>query len=458
MSTENDIISRAREILSGKPEFVTDNSQFIEEISTIMGVGVHKAVHESNSDRNEFFSETAQLESSLLAKASDEGRIPNRPLPQIVKCDITSEGTHAFNNESVAISGIGTKYIFDGAVTVDGNTVQATLRQEEKKAYSYVPTTEEWQEFVAGGKKTSRFFVYVNAILWEDFENIGDLPSSGTGYITRYNILDQLYIRTGNDFLGLIPDSQVDIVSYDTDSQDIQIDAPLYAEGVEKAIEIKVIEIIQNSQLQESALSVSKSLPFHRLKSGGSGYDTDYQDDIAEEFPEVVSVRAWGEKRESSTYNRDNINIIFISALRENNQETFGVDVINFIRAKKHILQVEFKWIEPIMVLSSITITGKVERIKNISESIIKIKEEIVKYYGLYSAIGIRKEKIYKSPLNSIINGTLVFQNLLPNKPRDEEPEYETVITGSQFPSNPREIIHLTEDNVTVNIAAVKNV
>ncbi len=119
MTTESEIIARARVILAGKPTFVTDDSQFLEELSTVLGVGVHKAVYESHSDRNEFFTETAQLESSLLAKASDEGRIPNRPMPQIVVCELTSDGYQEFDGDSVFLSDIGTKYLIDGIVVVD---------------------------------------------------------------------------------------------------------------------------------------------------------------------------------------------------------------------------------------------------------------------------------------------------------------------------------------------------
>ncbi|MCK5016294.1 MAG: hypothetical protein KAS32_04405, partial [Candidatus Peribacteraceae bacterium] len=336
MSTESEIIERARTILTGKSTFAIDDNQFIEEIATVLGVGVNKAAYESHSNRKEFYSNTAQLDSSKLAKASDEGRIPNRPLPQIVKCEMTSNGYQEFDSDSVFLSDIGTKYLTDSIVVVDNNTVEAVLKQEEKKPLSYQATLEDWQEFIIGGGRTSRFFVYNGGNLWENFENIGDLESDAEGYITRYNTLDQLYIRTGNGFLGKIPNGQIDIVSYDTYSIDIQVDAPLYADGIEQAVEIKVIEVLQNSQPQESADSVSKSLPFWRLKAGGSGYDTDYIDDIRSEFPEALSVRAWGEKKESATYDRNNINIIFISALRQNNQETFGNEIIDFIKEKKN--------------------------------------------------------------------------------------------------------------------------
>ncbi|MCK5611272.1 hypothetical protein KAR91_55900 [Candidatus Pacearchaeota archaeon] len=458
MITESEIIARARSLLSGKPTFANDSSQFMEELSTVLAVGVHKAVQESNSDRNEFYTETAQLDSSLLAKASDEGRIPNRPLPQIVKCDITSEGYQKFDGDSAIISDIGTKYIFEGTVIVDGNTVQAILRQEEKNLYSYIPTAEEWQEFMVGGKKTSRFFVYSNGLLWEDYENIGDLESNGKGYITRYNILDQLYIRTGNNFLGKVPDSQIDIVSYDTEAKDIQVEAPLYAEGIEQSVEIKVVEILQSSQSQESAQSVAKSLPFWRLKLGGSGYDTDYIDDVMKEFPEALSVRAWGEKRESIIYDRDNINVIYISALREENQSSFGYEVIELLRGKKHILQVQFEWRDPILVPSSITITGQIERTKSIPDSATKIKTAIGKYYSLYAEKADRKNAIYKSFMNSIIQSTLVFENLLPNKPRNQEPEFEAVISGNQMPSSPRDIIYIPVENITTDITFISNV
>lgn len=457
MTTETDIIARTKELLSEKPSFMAESDQLMVEMSTVMGVGVNMVVTESHNDRNEFYTETAQLDSSKLAKASDEGRVPNRPLPQIVKCEITSDEYVEFNGDSVAISDIATKYIFDGVIVVDGDTVQATLRQEEKKSYFYTPTSQDWQEFIVGGKKTSRFFVYVGGKLWEDSEAIGDLEAGAEGYVTRYNTLDQLYIRMGNPFLGKIPDGQIEIVSYDTESQDIQVDAPLYVEGIEQTVEIKVIEILQSSQPQESADSTAKSLPMWRLKAGGSGYNSDYIDDIRNEFPESLSVRAWGEKKESAIYDRDNINIIFISALRQNSQETFGVEVIEFLKSKKHIMQVEFEWKEPISIASSITITGKTERTKTISTSKTALTTEIAKYYGLYADKAYRKNRIYKSFLNQIIDSTKVFENLLPNKSRDEDPEYEVDITGSQIPSGQREIIHIPNENITFAITKVDN-
>lgn len=457
MTTETEIIARAKEILSGKSTFVTDDSQFIDDISTMLGVGVNKAVHESHSDRNEFFSETAQLDSSLLAKASDEGRIPNRPIPQIVNCEITTASQQTFNGDSVFVSEIGTKYLYDGSIVVDNETVQIDLRQEEKNSYTYQPTAEEWQEFVVGGKKTSRFLAYVDSILWEDFEAIGDLGEESEGYVTRYNTLEQLYIRTGNGFLGKIPVGQIDIVSYDTEAQDIQVDAPLYAEGLNESVEIKVLSIVQTSQAQESAQSVAKSLPFWRLEAGGSGYGSDYIGSVSKEFPEALSVRAWGERRESAVYNRDNINVIFISALREENQETLGSEVLAFINAKKHLLQVEFEWKEPILIASSLTIIGKIEKTKSKSDSEESLKTAISKYFALYAEKEYRKEKIYKSFLGSIVRSTSVFENLLPYKPRNEEPAYEISITGSQIPSGKREIIYIPEGNITVNIAHVSN-
>lgn len=461
-TTTEEIRARAAVLLSGKPSFVDDDAEFKQSLVADMAVAVDMATHEAQAARNEFFSDTSQLDSSKLAKASDEGRIPNRPLPQIIKCDIASEEYQEFNGDSVVTSDIGTKYLFDGIVIVDGNTVQATLRQEEKKTYSYIPTSEDWQDFIVGGKKTSRFFFYSNGILWEDFEDIGGLTAGGEGYITRYTILDQLYARTGNGFTGKIPDSQIDIVSYDTESQDIQIGAPLYAQGIEVDVEIKVIEIRQSSKPQESALSVDKGLPYHRLSRGGSGYDTDYQNDVMTEFPETLSVRAWGEKRESAAYDRDNINEIFISAWREENQGTFGYEIMEFLKEKKHILQVHFKWVDPLLTPSSITITGKIERTKDLSEdfavSKAKLKEDIGTHYKLYTERADRKNTIYKSFVNSVIDKTLVFENLLPNKPRNQEPEYELVITGPQFQSSPREIIYIPDENITINIMKVSNV
>ena len=457
MSTEQEIIDRSRELLAGKPSFADDNSQFMTELSTVLGVGVHKSAYESHSDRNEFYSETAQLDSSLLAKASDEGRIPNRPLPQVVTCSIKADGYQEFTEDSVFISDLGTKYLIDGTIIIDGETVYATFRQEDKKDYSYMPTAEEWQEFIVGSNETTRFFVYVNGNLWENFEDLGELESEANGYVTRYNIYDQLYVRTGNGFLGKIPDSQINIVSYDTKSLDIQVGASLYAENISQNVEIQVTAIIQNSQPQESARSVAKSLPFWRLQSGSNGYASDYINDIKGEFPEVLVINVWGEKKASQDYNRDNINIIFVSVLRENNQSTLGSEVIDFLASKKNVMQVDFEWREPILISSSIAITGEVERSKIISSSESAINTAITKYYGLYAAKEDRKNKIYRSNVDEIIKSTGVFDNLLPGKARNNEPDFEYTITGSQTPSNPREIIYIPLENIAISIAQVDN-
>lgn len=457
MTTEAEIISRAREILTGKEAFADDASLFLDELSTVLAVAVDMSIYESHSDRNEYFSETAQLESSLLAKASDAGRIPDKPVPQIVTCEISCDETVEFNEDTEFLSGINSQYLINGTISVDSGTITTDLTQEKKVLYSYTPTGAGLQEFVVGNSKTSRFYVYVNSKLWEDFEKIGELKEDGEGYITRYNILGELYIRFGNGFLGKIPDGQINVVSYETESQDIQVGSPLQALGISEDVEIKVISIVQYSQPQESAESLSKSLPFWNLKAGGSGYDTDYIDDIKQGFPEVLTVRVWGEKKESSRYHRDNINVIFVSALRAGNQEKLGYEIIELLKSAKNVLQIQFEWKEPTLISSSISITGTTERTKNITTSEAVLREAIGLYYSLYAGKDVRKNKIYKSNITSIIKATGVFDNLLPNKSRNDEPEYDFEISGSQIPSSGREIIYIPDENITIDISHVDN-
>ena len=457
MNTTDEILDRAIKLLNEKPTWANDSEEFKKDTASMLAVAVDMASYESHSDRNEFYSDTAQFDSSKYAKASDIGKVPGRPLPQIITCSVKVDGIQEFNENSIFLSDNGLKYLIDGTVVIDNETALVTFRQEEKKEYHYTPTSLDYQNFVVGSKKTRRFLFYVGNHLWDDLESMGELKGDTEGYVTLYNIYDQLYVRTGNNFAGKIPDGPIKVVSYDTESNSIQVGAPLYAVGETQPVEIKVTAILQSPQPQESADSVDQSLPFVRLQGGSNGYELDYVNDIRTGFPGALFVNCWGEKKNSQTYNRDDINVIFISALRKENQGTFGAEIVEYMEGLENVMQINFEWREPILIASSISIVGKTERSKVVSTSEAEINAAISKYYGLYAEKVFRKDNIYKQEIDDIVKATGVFNNQLPGKSRRDQPNFELTITGSKMASNKREIIYIPVENITLDIKHIDN-
>ncbi len=454
MSTQTEIINRARALLVDKSEFASDSSRFIDELSSMIGVGVDMAVFEAQTCRNESFTATAILESSLIAKASDEGRVPNRPVPQKIKCSITAKGGAEYVFEDEFESDIGTTYLIQEPVIVEDGTVYTEFLQVKKNIYTYQASGEDWQEVVVGSAKTAMFEVYVDGVPWENFLNVGKLGAEDKGYVTLFNILGQMYIRFGNGFLGEKPEGEIKIISYDTDSIDISVGAYIYPlDGSETDVVIQVTEILKSSMYQESALSAAKSLPIWRLSVGGTGMDVDYISSIKAQFPETIWAEAWGEKKKSQEYNRDEINIVFISALREENQAGFGVEVINHLETYKHVLQVEFFWKEPLLEGFSLTISGKVEKTFNIGDSEEALTGIMEKYHGLLSTD--RRDRVIDSEISDLIKSANVFKNLLPDKRRKDRPSYSYDITGITTPSSFREVVYL--QSINFNIEHIKN-
>ena len=124
------------------------------------------------------------------------------------------------------------------------------------------------------------------------------------------------------------------------------------------------------------------------IYNGRLVWKEDYEFFIKKRFPNVFWARAWGEQEATlangGVSSLDFVNKIFISAYAED-MSTVEVDVIAALEAEPRLNRT-FEWVDPVVTLYTITVSGKVSRARNIDAVNFAIRTALLANYGATSA------------------------------------------------------------------------
>jgi hypothetical protein len=385
-------------------------SQFTSHISLFQSWALREALFKTERVLQEMFLSTAINESSIRSHAEDRDYLPIKAKPSTGTVTIKNNGVNTVTiPERTAFQSDDLLYyvtlapvtIAAGATSIPVNVSQIEERilthiiTEEKKFYEILFDTEVTPEINAfevwldesGGTSYTE---------WSYKRLFQNTAATDAVYDEFYAHTGETGVRFGNGTFGKIPplSSSVKIKLYLTKGESyllnnqplLQIGELLDSLGLPAKIECKTYTVITGGTNQESGEELRRNLHYWPIYNEQLVWQDDYAYFVRREFPQVIWARAWGEQEQTQATglaDLDYINRIFITAHCEEgvSLQTQIIDKLESIPR----LNRAYRWVDPVITLFTITITGKVSRSRNIDTVKNTIRDALIVKYGAYS-------------------------------------------------------------------------
>lgn len=462
MSEEKEI-EKFRNILRSKPTWGALAGSEMEEILTTY-IGQRGAAYKLEAQRmaQEMFINLAFNRESIMARAEDEGYIPNMPQPfenEITVQNLGNAAVHVADKQAFISDEMVQMVVNhpDNLILEPGASETVKAQQLSKELINQTAVGNDFEEFILGGMDDDDIFTIHNFSVnftidgitetWENRQNFRNTDGTSEVYHTFYKMSDELAIRTGNDSTGRNP------------GPDAVMTATLWHTKGERAFLVKGIELkpfIQNEQQildingdiadlrittgdviaqgrpQESIESVRKHVLSHIQTGPVVARNRDYEFMLKKAFPELVYLKVWGEKEmvEKNGYNLDYMNKSFFSFLIEDETQTTAktAEIIAYYDETIKPMNVIPEHVALTKNTFQVEIQGKIDRKFIVSDVQNTLTDLLMDAFGLYKNTSGR---IKTSDIYQQIIGTEFFADALSHLNRKFKPYFTVNLTGT---------------------------
>lgn len=442
-----------KDILSTKPTWAPLlDSEFVELLTGYMANRSEAQMFEAERIHQERYMPLALDRESIMARAEDEGYIPNLPVPFQMYVAITNK--HEANAVYLTyrqplLSNDGIPLVLDESVSLmplETRNVPVSQLSCENKTFQ--SKGEVYEEIIIGGKDDDdvftlvEFTVVVDGVEWSNRQRFRNALDSSEVYHKFYRVTDEMAIRFGNNDTGkgLQTGQTVSVTIWNTKGerafivpdQEMNFSGTVYdVTGAEADLEVVSASLIRRGQAIEEAESVRRSVLSHIQQGSVTARNSDYEYMIARSFPELCFLKVWGEKEqtEETGYSIDNINKSFFTFLVKDEATTLEIKdkIVSLYDdlLKPMNVQPYYKTLEK--VTFQILVEGRVDRVYDKSFVQGEVEKLLFKKYGIYKN---QQGKLNVSDIYEILSSSGYFRDAQPHLNRKNRPFYRITVSG----------------------------
>ncbi len=470
MYSVSQAIDKFKEIIGTKSTWTTlVNTQFVDHLATFVSWCLRDAQWKVERAKQEMFIATALDRSSLIAHVEDRDYIPRKPSPATGSLTIKNNGANRvtlplnsefYTDSQVFITTTEPIIIEAGQSTTvecgQFRLVPYTFTVEEEKSFYEIILDLEITRNVADfsvevdENDTNGFRQWENARLLQN-----TFPESRV-YDEFYSHSDRIGLRFGNGNFGrIVPiNSTVRVSTKQTDGnvyiahgqQVFPVSDILDSTGNDATIEASVERSFTGGLNGETLEEIRDNLHYWPTFNEDLVWADDYCYFLKRRFPNIVFCQSWGEQEAeemAGAPSLDLINKIFICAYSKLYNETLPSDALTAL-AGVRMLNRKFEWVEPVHVLFTVTISGKILPDVILSEAINDIRASLNQYYGKDSVE--RRNTVYLSEIYDTIQSTGYFST-------SSGAMFDVVLAGQHQQTYLYEMVSIDLDNSTFNLS-----
>lgn len=412
MISKEDALQKFKDIVGNAASWAQlMQSQFVRHLSLFQSWALREALFRVERIYQEFFLSTAVNESSIRAHAEDREYLPRKATSAMGTAIVTNNGTASitipertpFQSDDLIF------YVTTAPVTIEaGASGTVVISQIEERVNVFTVSGQQpFYEILFDADVTleiSMFEVWVDEtgdgnsyVKWTYSRLFENALANSEVYDEFYHYTGNTGVRFGNGIFGKILQvgALVKIKLYLTKGDSfllnnqplLQMGELLDSDGHVAKISIVTGSVVTGGAAQESGEELRRNLHYWPIYNEQLVWREDYVFFMKRSQPRIIWARAWGEQEATEANGGiarlDFINKIFVTAYAENmtGLKTEVMDALNAVPR----LNRKYEWVDPLVTLFSITVTGTVARNRNVDTVKNNIRAALLNKYGVMS-------------------------------------------------------------------------